>query len=176
MTTTTLTPGTNNTQTSAPAAAPFTKSPSLLNYFSELFNELNLEELLAIISLILSIDLDGNNSPDVFVLLKFLKNMIIDDPKFKINSDEELLYELTKYKDNHVKMADVMAEILNSHLMLVICLTFTKFLWFLKNKLILINNKLKIQEKDRYVMKLNMIHHMFLVGVIYHMIFGKQEK
>ena len=62
--------------------------------FLAVFKSLTLDELITILVLLLNIDLDKDGTPDVFQLIKGIKDYIYGNPEYDINTDDELNNEI----------------------------------------------------------------------------------
>ena len=68
------------------------------NFIMDLLKSLNLDDIMTLLVLLLNIDLDRDGSPDVFQLLKGIKDYIFNKQDYNINNDYELMRRLRNYE------------------------------------------------------------------------------
>ena len=86
--------------TLSPVNYATTEEPS--NFVMDLLNSLELDDIITILILLLNIDLDRDGTPDIFNLLKGIKNYIYGKPEYKINNDYELQNKLKQYNSKQL--------------------------------------------------------------------------
>ena len=82
--------------TLSPADYSNVEEPS--NFVMDLLNSLELDDIMTLLVLLLNIDLDRDGTPDIFQLLKGIKDYIFNKQEYNINNDYELMRRLRNYK------------------------------------------------------------------------------